>query len=47
MFVLLGIVLITSLFIKRPWCDFLCPVNPVFVYIRKLRNLILEPWRKK
>ncbi|MFC2117102.1 4Fe-4S binding protein [Bacteroidota bacterium] len=47
LFVLLGIVLITSLFIKRPWCDFLCPVNPVFVYIRKLRNLILEPWRKK
>ena len=47
LFVLLGIVLITSLFVKRPWCDFLCPVNPVFVYIRKLRNLILKPWQKK
>ena len=28
-FALLGIVLVVSMFIKRPWCNFLCPIAPV------------------
>ena len=47
LFILLSIVLILSLFVQRPWCNYLCPVSPVFNYIGKVRNLILEPWRKK
>ena len=39
-FVLLGLVLTMSLFIKRPWCNYLCPVKPVYDYIHLFRKLI-------
>lgn len=42
LFIILAIILIMSLFIKRPWCNYLCPVSPVFKYIRKVRNLIVR-----
>lgn len=41
-FILLIIVLLTSLFFKRPWCTLLCPVKPVFDFISMLRNWILR-----
>jgi polyferredoxin len=37
-FILLGVVLILSLFVTRPWCNYLCPVRAVADYIRLLRR---------
>lgn len=45
-FVLLGIVLVASLFIRRPWCSYLCPLRPVTDLIRLIRNWIKELWIK-
>jgi uncharacterized protein with FMN-binding domain len=42
LFALLGIILITALFIKRPWCNYLCPVRPVVDFIRLIRNWVLR-----
>jgi Na+-translocating ferredoxin:NAD+ oxidoreductase RnfG subunit len=44
-FALLGLVLVAALFIKRPWCNFLCPIRPVLDFIRLFRNWIGEIWR--
>jgi NosR/NirI family nitrous oxide reductase transcriptional regulator len=43
-FVLLGIVLIVSLFVKRPWCNYLCPLDPVYDIIHLVRAWSLELW---
>jgi hypothetical protein len=43
----LGLVLIASLFITRPWCSYLCPLRPVVDLIRVLRDWIKEPWKKR
>jgi hypothetical protein len=45
-FVALGLVLITSLFIKRPWCNYLCPVFPVVDLILVCREWVKEQWQK-
>jgi NosR/NirI family nitrous oxide reductase transcriptional regulator len=37
-FALLGVVLIASLFLLRPWCNFLCPIRAVSDYLRMWRN---------
>jgi hypothetical protein len=37
-FILLGVALILSLFVTRPWCNYLCPVRAVADYIRLLRR---------
>ncbi|MBP1609043.1 MAG: 4Fe-4S binding protein [Acidobacteria bacterium] len=44
-FALLGIILIASLFIKRPWCHYLCPIHPVDEFIRMARGWIIELWK--
>lgn len=44
-FALLGIILVASLFIKRPWCDYLCPIHPIDEFIRLVRGWILEIWK--
>lgn len=44
-FVLLGIVLIASLFIRRPWCNYLCPLRPFTDLYRIFRKWILESWK--
>jgi len=41
-FALLSAILIASLFLLRPWCNFLCPVRAISDYIRMLRS-----WGKK
>ena len=46
LFGLLGIVLVTSLFVKRPWCNYLCPLDPVYDVIRLVRGWVMESWRK-
>jgi NosR/NirI family nitrous oxide reductase transcriptional regulator len=45
-FALLGVVLVASLFIRRPWCSYLCPLRPVTDLIRMIRNWIRELWLK-
>ncbi|MFC2164475.1 4Fe-4S binding protein [Acidobacteriota bacterium] len=44
LFALLGIVLVTSLFLRRPWCSYLCPLRPVTDFIRLVRNWIRDIW---
>jgi hypothetical protein len=39
-FAVLGVILILSLFIARPWCRFLCPVQAVTRYIHTVRAVI-------
>ena len=46
-FALLGIILVASLFIHRPWCKYLCPVDPVTSLYRTFRKWILESWKKR
>jgi len=46
LFMILGIVMITSLFVKRPWCDYLCPLDPVYDIVRLIRTWVLELWHK-
>jgi hypothetical protein len=46
MFALLGIMLVMSLFVKRPWCNFLCPLDPVYDIIRLVRGWGMELWQK-
>ncbi len=41
-FILLGIVLLASLFIRRPWCSYLCPLRPVTDFIRLMRNWVKD-----
>jgi len=45
-FAALGLVLIAALFIKRPWCNYLCPIRPVTDLIRLLRTTVKEQWQK-
>jgi uncharacterized protein with FMN-binding domain len=45
-FALLGVVLIAALFLKRPWCSYLCPLRPVTDFIQLIRNWIQEIWLK-
>ena len=43
-FALLGVVLIASLFIRRPWCSYLCPLRPVTDFIRLVRSWVKTAW---
>ncbi|HWQ84541.1 MAG TPA: 4Fe-4S binding protein [Anaerolineales bacterium] len=45
-FIVLGIVLVASLFIKRPWCTYLCPLQPVVEFIQMIRKWVIELWKK-
>lgn len=45
-FVLLALVLVTAMFVRRPWCTYLCPLRPVLNYVRTLRNWSVELWKK-
>jgi Na+-translocating ferredoxin:NAD+ oxidoreductase RnfG subunit len=44
-FLLLGIILIAALFMRRPWCNYLCPLRPVTDMIRFVRRWVLEKWQ--
>jgi hypothetical protein len=39
-FGLLAVVLVASLFITRPWCNYLCPIRPVTDYLHLGRNAV-------
>ena len=45
-FAALGIILLASLFIRRPWCNYLCPLRPVEGFIRMIREWVKELWGK-
>jgi Na+-translocating ferredoxin:NAD+ oxidoreductase RnfG subunit len=46
-FLLLGLVVLASLFIRRPWCAYLCPLHPVDEFIRMVRKWIIGLWPKR
>lgn len=46
-FVLLISVLLASLFIRRPWCNYLCPIDPVVDFLKGTRKLVTGQWKKK
>lgn len=46
LFALLAIVLVASLFVRRPWCNYLCPLDPVYDIIRLIRGWVIELWQK-
>jgi hypothetical protein len=44
------IILLLSLFVRRPWCEFLCPIDPIVDLIQASRRWIkeaLRKWQKK
>jgi NosR/NirI family transcriptional regulator, nitrous oxide reductase regulator len=45
-FLMLALVLVTAMFVRRPWCTYLCPLAPVLDWIRTIRNWICELWQK-
>lgn len=46
LFAVLFIVIILSLFIKRPWCHFMCPIDSVFDYVKLTRKSFSGLWKK-
>lgn len=46
LFIVLIIVILLSMFIRRPWCNFMCPVSCFFAYIALVRKTILKLWRQ-
>lgn len=46
-FFLLGLVILASLFVHRPWCRYLCPLKPLEAFIRFLKTWIKKLWVNK
>jgi len=42
LFIALALIIILSLFIKSPWCNYLCPVKPSIDYVLKFRKILLK-----
>ena len=42
----LALVLIVALFVKRPWCTYLCPIHPIVEFIRIVRQWVRELWER-
>jgi uncharacterized protein with FMN-binding domain len=45
-FALLAVVLMASLFIRRPWCNYLCPLRPVTDLYRTFRGWMIDLWKQ-
>ncbi len=45
-FLLLMIIVLVSLFVKRPWCTFFCPIRSIEYFIRVLRKEMVILWKK-
>jgi uncharacterized protein with FMN-binding domain len=41
LFIVLGITIVFSLFIKNPWCNYLCPVKPSINFLRRIRRFVI------
>ena len=46
-FIVLGLVLIAAMFIRRPWCNYLCPIRPFFEIISIFRGWVKGLWQKE
>jgi uncharacterized protein with FMN-binding domain len=46
LFLLLGIILVASFIIRKPWCNYFCPINPIFGFIQLFRRKIKSLWQK-
>jgi len=46
-FAALGLVLIAAMFIRRPWCNYLCPIRPVLELMRIFREWMKEIWKTR
>ena len=46
-FILLSTVLVAALFIKQPWCRYLCPIPPLEAYYRMIRKWGRDIWMKR
>ena len=44
--VFLGVVTLTSLLMYRPFCNYLCPIDPAVDFIAEGRRWVLEVWKK-
>lgn len=42
LFIALALIIILSLFIKNPWCNYLCPIKPSIDFLRKFREILLK-----
>lgn len=40
LFIALALSIIASLFIKNPWCNYLCPVKPSIDFLRKFKEIL-------
>lgn len=45
--VLLVLVLLASLVISRPFCNYLCPLDPVVEYIGEIRRWVKDIWKSR
>lgn len=43
--IFLGLVLLASLLVYRPFCNYLCPISPVIDFIAEGRRWVSETWR--
>jgi len=43
--IFLGLVLLASLLVYRPFCNYLCPISPVIDFIAEGRRWVRETWR--
>jgi RnfABCDGE-type electron transport complex G subunit len=46
LFAMLAIVLVASLFVRRPWCNYLCPLDPIYDVILIVQGWVLELWQR-
>ncbi len=46
-FILLGIVLLSALVLRMPWCTYFCPITPLMDYLRMVRSWAMEIWETK
>ncbi|MCF8222696.1 MAG: 4Fe-4S binding protein [Bacteroidales bacterium] len=45
-FILLLLSIIMSLFFRRPWCNYLCPVDGVMAYFRTMRRAVISIFKR-
>lgn len=45
-FILLMLSIIMSLFFRRPWCNYLCPVDGVMAYFRTIRRVVINIFKR-
>lgn len=44
-FALLGLIMMGALYWKRPWCNYICPIDPITDFMRMIRTWVAEIWQ--